>query len=479
MSTEHTPGETPASQPQDEPHPQANPSAPGSGAPGHPAPTRGGDFFGWVRGLGAVRGGDRWVGGVASGIAHRWGVDPVLVRGLFIVAAIFLGVGVLAYGILWLLLPEPDGRIHLQEASHGRWSAGMTGGLIVTVLGLGGARAGFWFGERGVGGAFWGLFWVAVVAFGIYSLVRGSRRRAVYRPTAPQSGQYPSGQYPSGQYPGQPGSVPPHAPQPGYAPLPFDAGAPATGGASYAKPTSAPSYGVAPTSGPYSPPPYYGGSVPPAVRAQPRPPRRRGPSAPFVLVVLGVAALVAGSLGALIAMGAMSLGAGAIWTAVAIVLGLGILVSGLRGRTAGMLTLFAVIALVSGTVSQTVDRFANTQTHVVSESPSTLQQAVSGYDITAARGTLNLSALDSAGPLASETVIPIKTTMSQVTITVPKDVPVQVRSSTTLAEVKASGQNTAGFSRHETTTYNSNKPGASLVVQLDATLSEITVTEER
>lgn len=507
MSTEQTPGDTPAPQPQDEPLPegasshaggpssQADPSNTGPSAAGHPAPPRSGDFFGWVRGLGIVRGGDRWMGGVASGIAHRWGVDPILVRGLFIVAAIFLGIGVLAYGILWLLLPEPDGRIHVQEAAHGRWSAGMTGGLIVTILGLGGARAGFWFGERGIGGAFWGLFWIAVVAFGIYSIVRGSRRRAAYR----SQGTYGQQPWPSG------GGIPPAAqqPQPGQEPSPFDGGLPTPGDSFYAKPGSAPSYGT-PASGPYAagpasvaptvpvymgsqpasgteaPPPYYGGHVPPApAPAPPRPPRRRGPSAPYVLVVLGVAALVAGTLGALIATGAITLAAGAIWTAVAVVLGLGILTAGLRGRRAGILTLFAVIALVSGAVSQSVERFANVQTHVVSYSPASVQQAASGYDITAARGTLDFSALDSSGPLATETVIPVKTTMSQMTITVPKDIPVQVRSSATLADVKANGQNSAGINRRDTTTYNSDKPGATLVVQLDATLSDVTINEER
>ncbi|BCT77194.1 hypothetical protein SCMU_30360 [Sinomonas cyclohexanicum] len=514
MSTEQSPGDQPASQPQDEPHPQpggaaaADAAAAGASPPGPaqagsaphtgpshpvtagPTPPRGGDFFSWIRSLGITRGGDRWMGGVASGLAHRWGVDPVLIRGLFLVAAIFLGVGVLAYGILWLLLPEADGRIHAQEAAHGRWTAGMTGGLIVTILGLGGARAGFWFGEGGIGGAFWGLFWVAVVAFGIYSIVRGSRRRAAYRagwhasqPVDPGAGSS------AGASSGGADTVGSAAP--------FSGGVPASGDAYYAKPGAAPSYSSSAgyyasgqsASVPYygghgqqSAPPYYGGSLPPVpapVRApQPRVPRRRGPSAPFVLVVLGVAALVAGSLGVLVATGTIPLAAGAIWTSVAIVLGLGILVAGLRGRTAGILTLFAVVALVGGAVSQSVDRFSTFQAHTASYAPATVAQATAGYDITAAKGTLDLSALD-ATPLAGEAIIPVKVTMSDLTITVPKDVPVEVRSSATLADVKANGHTTAGITQRDTATYNSGKPGATLVVNLDATLSNVTITEER
>lgn len=498
MSTEPSPGDQPAPQPQDEPHPQPGPVPPGPA----PRPAPSGDFFGWIRSLRLARGGDRWVGGVASGLAHRWGVDPVLVRGLFIVATIFLGVGVLAYGILWLLLPEPDGRIHAQEAAHGRWTAGMTGGLIVTILGLGGARAGFWFGESGIGGAFWGLFWIAVVAFGIYSIVRGSRRRAGYRagwqspsPMGPGTGTggAPGPDVAAGEVPApgddyytKPGTAPSYASPTGHgtaaqprppqqAPLPERTQwSEQTQSSEQAR--AVPYYGG---QGEPSAPPYYGGSLPTVpVQASPRSPRRRGPSAPFVLVVLGAAALVAGTLGVLVVTGALPLAPGAIWTAVAIVIGLGIVIAGLRGRTAGVLTVFAVVALVSAAVSQSVERFSDVRTHTASYAPATISQATAGYDITGAKGTLDLSALDAA-PLAADATVPVKITMSDIAITVPKDVPVEVRSTSTLAAVKADGRTSAGLSQRDTTTYNSGKPGATLLVDLDATLSNVTITEER
>jgi phage shock protein PspC (stress-responsive transcriptional regulator) len=505
MSTEQSPGEQPDPLPQ--PGPEARPTTGGQGPAPRPLPPRGGDFFGWIRGLGIVRGSDRWMGGVASGLAHRWGVDPILVRGLFIVAAIFLGVGVLAYGLLWLLLPEPDGRIHAQEAAHGRWTAGMTGGIIVTVIGLGGARAGFWFGDRGIGGAFWGLFWIAVVGFAIFSVMRGSRRRTAYREAAAHG----------------PGATVPPATPPTPSPrqaeasqdVPFAAGVPGAGDAADTKPGTPPSYGDAhpsggfpagaahgtaapaadgvpyygpPQAGPAQPaPPYYGAAsygaphyggpyVP--VRTVARPPRRPRPSAPYVLVVLGAAALAAGTLGALIATGVLALSAGAVWTAVVVVLGLGILVSGLRGRRAGILTVFAIVALVGSAVSQGADRLASVHSRPIASSPTSLQEAEKGYDIAMSRGSLDLSALDGARPLASQAVVPVKATMSDLTITVPKDVPVEVRTSTTLADVTANGQSFTGISRHDTTTYNSATTGPALVVELDATLSSVTINEE-
>jgi phage shock protein PspC (stress-responsive transcriptional regulator) len=121
------------------PPPPAAAQQAGPQAPGQPT-----DFFPWIRSHGIYRGRDRWIGGVASGIAHRMGIDPLIVRGIFIVLTVFAGIGVLLYGLAWALLPEPDGRIHVQEAGAGRWSSGMTGALITTVLGLTGLGGGFW-----------------------------------------------------------------------------------------------------------------------------------------------------------------------------------------------------------------------------------------------------------------------------------------------------------------------------------------------
>lgn len=47
-------------------------------------------FFTWVRSSGLVRGDDRWIGGVCSGIALRLGWSPTLVRALVIVCYIVL-----------------------------------------------------------------------------------------------------------------------------------------------------------------------------------------------------------------------------------------------------------------------------------------------------------------------------------------------------------------------------------------------------
>ena len=51
-------------------------------------------------------GDDKFLGGVASGIAHYFGVDVIWIRLAWIILATFGGSGVLVYIILWILLPE-------------------------------------------------------------------------------------------------------------------------------------------------------------------------------------------------------------------------------------------------------------------------------------------------------------------------------------------------------------------------------------
>ena len=49
---------------------------------------------------------DRWLGGVAGGVAEYFGLDPMLVRVLFIASLLLPGPQVLLYVILWLVMPN-------------------------------------------------------------------------------------------------------------------------------------------------------------------------------------------------------------------------------------------------------------------------------------------------------------------------------------------------------------------------------------
>ncbi|MEV8336862.1 PspC domain-containing protein [Leucobacter sp. NPDC077196] len=105
-----------------------NTTPPPSGPAGPPA---GHGFFTWLRGLGVTRSADGWFAGVAAGIAHRLRIDPIIVRGIFVVLALLGGPGILLYLIGWLLLPDPNGRIHVEEIVRGRAETGMIVAAVI------------------------------------------------------------------------------------------------------------------------------------------------------------------------------------------------------------------------------------------------------------------------------------------------------------------------------------------------------------
>ncbi len=53
---------------------------------------------------------DKKIGGVCGGIAEYFDIDPLLVRILFLVAILEIGVGLFAYIALWLLAPRNPNR---------------------------------------------------------------------------------------------------------------------------------------------------------------------------------------------------------------------------------------------------------------------------------------------------------------------------------------------------------------------------------
>jgi phage shock protein PspC (stress-responsive transcriptional regulator) len=109
-----------------------SPSSTSSG-PSTPPAAR---FFDTIRRSGVVRpdrGHGRVVAGVAAGLARRWNVDVTVVRVAFIVLTFVGGLGVSLYGLGWLFLPQPDGRIHAQQLLAGRLTAGFVGALLATL----------------------------------------------------------------------------------------------------------------------------------------------------------------------------------------------------------------------------------------------------------------------------------------------------------------------------------------------------------
>jgi signal transduction histidine kinase/phage shock protein PspC (stress-responsive transcriptional regulator) len=91
------------------------------------------------------------VAGVCAGLAERLGVDPLLLRVAFVAATAAGGVGVVAYGILWLLLPAVgDDRAPLRglrRHAPGSWRTA-AGVALLTLSGLLVLRQlGLWFSD--------------------------------------------------------------------------------------------------------------------------------------------------------------------------------------------------------------------------------------------------------------------------------------------------------------------------------------------
>lgn len=49
---------------------------------------------------------DRMIAGVCTGLGEYFGIDPVIVRLLFVLFTLAGGAGPLVYIILWVLMPE-------------------------------------------------------------------------------------------------------------------------------------------------------------------------------------------------------------------------------------------------------------------------------------------------------------------------------------------------------------------------------------
>jgi phage shock protein PspC (stress-responsive transcriptional regulator) len=456
-------------------------SAPNTGSYAYAGvPSQQSDFFGWVRSHGISRGQDRWIGGVSSGIAHRIGIDPLIVRGVFIVLTLFAGIGVLLYGLAWAFLPEPDGRIHVQEAGAGRWTSGMTGSLIATILGFSGLGGGFWgWGNHGFGAFLWTIFWVGGAIYLIYYLVQRNKA-AGGTPAGPASAA--ANAYTAGT---STATTPPYSDVAGTGPF---TGSP-YGGTSSGTSSGGSHDGSGYGSGPYGGSGSGGSGWDNARSGGPRPPqgpppapkmRPAGPGAPAVAIVAGSALLVGAGLKALDVTNIIDLGdsANAIaWASAAAVLGLGILAMGLRGRTSGILSFFAVAALIIGGIFNVVGNNGDrVRFQEVNWTPTSIQQASDGLNITAGRGTVDLTGLATSAPLQSEVLVPLDITASNVTVVIPDTVPVDVRADMTLGNLNEGGSQRGGISSRESS-YNTDKPGSHLVIQIDGTVSNVTIKE--
>ncbi|TGO06258.1 PspC domain-containing protein [Serinibacter arcticus] len=388
-------------------------------------------FWTWVRDLGIRRSQERWIGGVAGGVAARWGLDPLVVRGLFAASLLLGGVGFLAYGVAWALLPEPDGRIHAERALRGHGDSALVGIGLFVVAGIGPAS---WFGAGWAGDGAWnglrGTGWI-VVALLVYLYVRHRRTGKGAHRNGGQNGAGGAGPtpQPSGAAPLW-GSAAPSAatsPAPTVQDLQDPYGSPAAAVSTTPFETvvlpdaSASSSSAA--AGASSP----SGSAPWAASyAAPRPPAPlvRGPGGAMVAVVaalaiLTVAGLLLANRAGVVAGSGWALTVGVLVTLV----GVATVVTGLRGRRSGILMLFAIVGLVAAPSALTNAQGWNWDWEgqqvfgEVDITPTTRDEAAAAVSIGAGSARIDLTQV----PLTDETLtVPISINAGEIVVVVPQ-----------------------------------------------------------
>lgn len=493
-------------------------------SPQQPPPRRpGGRFFDSIRNARVYRPvGGRWVGGVSGAIAERTGLDRTLIRGLIVVVCLFFGIGVLLYGLAWLFLPEPDGRIHAEGVLHGAWTGGFIGSCIVVLFGLG--NPGFhapWFVLWPFHGSFWGWFGSLVVIGLIVALVV----YAVNHRGGTSHGQPGEGQRSDGQWSDHAGQPAPRTrPDAGTAPA-SPAGPDAGTGAPRTRPdagpppsesvgsqadsvnepgsaddegedagetraddvptyatnatgaTSAmPAAETRPAAVGYETPP-----APPTPPTQPTAPAKprmitKPAGVPMTLLVVGVALL--GIAAGWLVDNVVGLPGDARMIAVGAgeaILGIGIVVAGAIGRRGGGLTgwawcgiaLAAIVAFLpmAGRVSPV---------HDGAWSPSTAAAAGHGYSVGIGTTTVDLSNVNA--PASGKLTVPVNSGIGDVHLVLPADVPAKV-------EMSGGGSWDAGATSApsqdagtRTLRYGSGKPD--IVVKVRMGIGDFTVTRQ-
>ncbi|RSX58862.1 PspC domain-containing protein [Bifidobacterium samirii] len=94
-------------------------------------------FFDWIRRGGIRRTDDRWLGGVCGGLARYFGISPVLMRAIMLVAGMMFGFGLCFYALAWFLLPdERDGVIVCERLFRGSWDWSFLGTVVMLLVAL-------------------------------------------------------------------------------------------------------------------------------------------------------------------------------------------------------------------------------------------------------------------------------------------------------------------------------------------------------
>lgn len=369
MNATTEPGPDPQGSPPSDPLPPNDPRPPQP-----PAPVR------WLR-----RDTQSPLGGVATGIATYFGINPILVQVAFVVTTAFSGFGVLAYIASWLLIPGPSD----SETRPVTITSNTVRAVLGVLFAIGAASTTLTLGPNTFEVA---LLPLILVAGGFYLL--NQRDREHTHPATPPPFAQPVSQPAPGQpTPSQPASGQPAPTQQHWADVDASAALPV----------------------PYEPP---------------------GP--PVTSVTLAAAAVAIGLLVTINQFGASIPAAAVIGTALA-VLGAGLLYGAFNGRPRGLVPV-ALLLVLGLAVAPALDAFGEGGTGTREYSPVSQADVRDTYDLGAGPLDLDLRRVN----FTEDQTINVNVGAGYAEIWLPNDVNVNVEAETSAGYVELFGREYAG-----------------------------------
>lgn len=344
----------------------------------------------------------KWFGGVAVGLARRWGVDPLIVRAGFLLLTVLFGIGIPAYIVAWSVLPDERDEIAAEKAIRDGDLPSIILCLAAIVVTLSGFGV-FWsFGHGwGVGGPAIGL---AVLAWAFVAWNGHGPGARLPQESSSEWTERLAEQARQGVAPTQP------------------APAQSPGNRAAAAGAAAREGGVDLRKHPYD------GPAAPAIPT--RPPKRRRLGAAVSFAILGISVL-AGAFTALALVGTshgdsalqVGLAAGAAVAAVALIIG------GLAGRRGGALGPLATLAVIAAVLTSVSVPTGMPWTGTIGENnwqPTSVAPGTQhNFAMRIGEGNLDLSGVNTA-ELPAHTHLNARVNIGQLTITAPAGTTVHV-----------------------------------------------------
>lgn len=120
---------------------------------------------------------DRMLGGVCGGIADYFNVDVVLIRLLWVLAALAEGIGLIVYIVAWVIIPEESYTSIGSSRGESNWGSRENGNVIVGLLAI--CLGIFFLARKFLPSIPWHNLWpIILILVGIGIMVGGFQRKS-------------------------------------------------------------------------------------------------------------------------------------------------------------------------------------------------------------------------------------------------------------------------------------------------------------